>query len=199
MRNDQMSEAGVLVGVTPEAREMNCTDEEARILLRNRKAGGGEGRGPGLIRSALGVLLLNRSAARFFGTIGYWVFGFLTLQMSQASFYTPAIRTGIGLVDMFVGNPLLMLGLSFMLLVIGVNEDLDEPESRNVLYAPLAALVVIPSIAIAYVLSVICGAIFVVVLPFALSSTAPVTMDMLILLLLPFGYSVPFKLAQSLS
>lgn len=199
MRNDQMSEAGVLVGVTPEAREMNCTDEEARILLRNRKAGGGEGRGPGLIRSALGVLLLNRSAALFFGTIGYWVFGALTLAMSQASVYVPAIRTGIAPLDLFVGNPLLMLGLSFMLLVVGVNEDLDEAKSKNVLFAPLAALVVIPSVAIAYVLSVICGAIFLIVLPFALSSTAPVTMDMLILLLLPVGYAAPFHLARSLS
>ena len=75
---------------------MNCTDEEARILLRNRKAGGGEGRGPGLIRSALGVLLLNRSAALFFGTIGYWVFGALTLALSQASTLGTALAIWLG-------------------------------------------------------------------------------------------------------
>lgn len=82
MRNDQMSEAGVPVGVTPEAREMNCTDEEARILTRNVKRY--ISREDTLLwkiwkglRWVGWALLINPAAGILFGTLGYFLFGVL--------------------------------------------------------------------------------------------------------------------------
>lgn len=202
MRDDQMSQATVQVGVTPEARKMNCTDEEARILLRSRGDAAQTGRfrrSLGPIGAVLEVLLFNRPAAMFYGTIGYWTFGLLTLGMFQSEIYVPALRSGIAPLDLFLSNPMVMWGLSFALLIIGLTEQDPDKRYRGGLYGPLAMLVVMPSVVISYVLSVIFGAIAAIVVPFALASTAPVTAGMVILLLLPLGYAAPFKMADELN
>lgn len=197
-----MSTTRIQVGVTAEARKINCTDEEARILLRNNRPVSNRRlslKALGPVGALLEVLLFNRAAALFYGTIGYWAFGLLTLGMSQSSIYVPALQSGFVPLDMFIGNPMLMWGLSFALILIGLTETDPDKRYSVTLYGPLAALVVMPSVVISYVLTVGLGALAAIVVPFALASTAPITAGMVVAFLLPLGYAASFKMADELS
>jgi len=196
------------------ARDLNCTDEEAVMLLRNVK---GYGKRPSLLRRlalrteqviqnnrllglTLGSLLWviratiwNSSAALFFGTIGYWVFGLLmigSVQMSGSS--TPFFETNIYLVDMFITNPMIMTAISFGMVVLGMGADNDD----ITLWTGPAAVVVALSVPIVYLATGLMGAILVITLPFAMSSTAPYDMTILYLFLLPGGYLAALKFSE---
>lgn len=80
MEYQDASRAPVQVGHSPEAQEMNCTDEEARILTRSVKPYTPREETPlwkvgkGL-RWVSWALLFNPAAGMLLGTIGYFVFG----------------------------------------------------------------------------------------------------------------------------
>lgn len=200
MRDDQMSQTTVQVGVTPEARKMNCTDEEARILLRNRRSDAGAHPVQGALRpvwTLLEVLLFNRSAALFYGTIGYWTFGVFLFMGTNGGDY-PDLSVGVLPVDMFIANPLIMLGLSFALLIVGLSGGDQEEWYSNVLYGPFAMLVVAPSIVISYLLSVIFVPILALTVPFGMAWGGDVSIGMVVMFLIPVGYALPFKMADEL-
>jgi len=201
MESDQVSRTQVQVGRSAEARRMNCTDEEASILLRNRPVEPGANRmrwvlGP--VGTLLEVLLFNRSAALFYGTIGYWTFGSFLFLSADGGAY-PDLTIGIRPVDMFIGNPLIMLGLSFALLMSGLAGGDREKWYSNLLYGPLAVLVVAPSIVISYLLSVIFVPILALTIPFGMAWGGDISMSMIVMFLIPVGYAVPFKMADDLS
>ena len=181
------------VGFSKDARQINCTDEEARILLRKDlpRYGGPKPRGP--VRALLGFLILNRGAAIFFGTLGYWFFGILTIGWAQEGVSaTRFMSTGIHPLDMVVTNPMVMATLSFFLLAAGVSRDQDEPS----LFGGLGLMVMMISLPFAYLGSMLMGAIFFITLPFALNSSASYEMGTLIMFLLPAGYLALIKMAE---
>lgn len=200
MRNNEMSRTQVQVGVTAEARQMNCTDEEARILLRNRMRASGSQpvrKALGPVGAVLEVLLFNRSAALFYGTIGYWTFGAFLFMATSGGDY-PDLSVGIRPVDMLIANPLIMLGLSFALLIIGLSGGGQETWYSNALYGPLAMLAVAPSIVISYLLSVIFIPILALTIPFGIAWGGDVSVGMVVMFLIPIGYALPFKMADEL-
>jgi hypothetical protein len=182
------------VGFSKEAQQINCTDEEARILLRKDLPRTDVLKTRGPTRKVLDFLILNPGAALFFGTIGYWFFGALTIGwVQQGVSATLFLRTGFPPLDMFIRNPMVLTVLSFVLLVIGTGGDKDRPS----LFGPLGALVALVSLPIAYLGAMLTGAIVFISLPFALSSNAPYDMSILFMFLLPLGYMAAIKMAQN--
>lgn len=174
------------------AERMNCTEDEAWLLLRGMPTSRyHEPKARGPIRSLCDFLFLNRSAGIFFGTVGYWTFGLLLFsQLNGGS--GRIVRTENYLVDMMVNNPLFLLTISFVLLVMGLAGDSDRPS----LFRGLDAMVMIPSIVVAYLGSIVMGAIFLITLPFALSSSSFFDMGMMVMFLLPAGYLGASKLTD---
>jgi len=201
MRNQEANRAPVQMGHSPDAREMNCTDEEARILTRNVKPSADRSnRVSGPVWALLQSLLFNPGAALFFGTIGYWFFGILSVGWAQQGVSTMFfLRTGFHPLDMLITNPFVMTALSFVLVVIGLRPDHDgEAKSRGALWRGLGAMVMMISMPVAYLGSILMGMIFFVTLPFAMGSTESYDMATLIMFLVPGGYLAAMKLTQEM-
>lgn len=201
MQHDQRAQAPFQVGQSPEAREMNCTDEEAQILTRNFK--------PYVDRSDRAAspvwlffesLIFNRGAALFFGTLGYWFFGMLMIGWSQQGVSVMFfMKTGFYPLDMFITNPFIMTGFCFALILGGLREYQGDPrEARGALWGGLAMMVVMISVPIAYLGSLLMGMIFLVTFAFALNSPEFYDMASLIMFLLPGGYLAALKMSQEL-
>lgn len=200
MRNQEANRVPVPVGHSPEAREMNCTDEEAQILTRNVKPYKEPNRWlSGAVGSVLRALLFNKGAALFFGTLGYWAFGFLTLAYTyEGVAVTESFRTGFIPLDMFTTNPMVLWGISFFMLVFGMNEGDGRYEPQSFLesmWTGFGAMVMMISLPIAFVWGVLMIPIFFISL-FAFNSTEPYEVGVLILCALPGGYLVAMKMKE---
>lgn len=197
----EKSRGPVNVGRTTAAQEMNCTDEEAQILTRNLNPySERSSRFSGPVWSLLQSLILNPGAALFFGTIGYWFFGLLMVMWAQQGVSTMFfLTTGFRPLDMLITNPFVMTALSFVLVVIGLRPNDDENGNiRGALWYGLGAMVMMISLPVAYLGSMLMGAIFFITLPFALGSTEPYDMGMFIMFLIPGGYLAAVKMNQEL-
>lgn len=199
MRNQEANRVPVQLGHSPEARDMNCTEEEARILTRNVKPYvDRSSRVSGPVWGLLQSLIFNPGAALFFGTIGYWFFGILSIGWAQQGVSTMFfLTTGFYPLDMFITNPFVMTILCFVLVVIGLKPNHDgDVHRRGALWYGLGAMVMMISMPVAYLGSILMGMIFFVTLPFAMGSTESYDMGMLIMFLVPGGYLAAMKLTD---
>jgi hypothetical protein len=172
------------VGVTKDAQQINCTDEEARILLRNPLpiVGGVKPRGP--VRAFFDYVILNPGAAFFFGTLGYWTFGCLAIAAASRGVYAGQIYvTGIHPLDAIINNPLIMLSLCVLLLLIGASSDNRE---RPSLFKWLGVLVGLASYGIALLATMLMG--LIVFIGFLASQGAFSDKGTLMMFLIPAGY-----------
>jgi len=87
---------------------------------------------------------------------------------------------------------MVMTILSFVLVIVGINGDKDKPS----LFGPFGTLVSLLSLPVAYLGSMLMGAIFLITLPFALHSSASYDMGTLFMFLLPLGYLLAMKMSD---
>lgn len=195
MRNDTYDGA---VGVTKDAQQINCTDEEARILLRNPlPVMDNSNRPSGPVRSLLGGLLFNRGAAMFFGTFGYWFFGCLYVAYSwDGVAATSLLRTGIHPLDAFTQNPFILWVICFFMVTLSLDDSRRLPDKVGFLekiWMTLGGAVLLISFGIASILSMIMVPIFVISL-LGLFSPVPFEMGIWAMCALPWGFMLAFKL-----
>ena len=189
--------AKVRVGRSAAAQEMNCTDEEAAILSKNIKPYKEPNRWlSGPVGALLRALLFNKGAALFLGTVGYWTFGLTTMGAAfEGKNATSFLRTGVPVLDNLVGNPMIMMVISFFLLVYGLS-DRDRYDGQDsvleAMWGGLAAMVLIPSFASAMVWGVLSAPIILISL-FGLMTEAPFNPGILFLFGLPWGYVLVVK------
>lgn len=187
MQAEQMSHAGMAA----------YTEEEAGLLARNAKPCRPKRARFGWIGSALRALLFNKGAALFFGTLGYWGFGFLSLAFAyEGVAATTFMRTGILPIDMITTNPMVLWAISFFMVVFGINQGDGSYQAKGFLettWVGLGGVVAVVSFAIAFVWGVLMIPIFLISL-LAFNSTAPYDMGVLILCAMPAGYVAAFKM-----
>ena len=178
------------VGSTKEAQQINCTDEEARILLRKDLTRPEVVKTRGPTRKVLDFLILNPGAALFFGTIGYWSFGLLAIGVAQNGVYAGHLySTGFHPLDGIINNPLVMMALSVVLLVIAAS---SENRDRPSLFKGLGVMVVLISFVVALMGTMLTGAILFI--GFAISQGEIVGGGALEMFLVPAGYLLFVKM-----
>ena len=200
MEYQNASRAPVRVGRSREAQEMNCTDEEAAILTRNVKPYKEPNRWlSGAVGSVLRSLLFNKGACLFFGTLGYWGFGFLSLAFAyEGVAATMFMRTGFLPLDLLTTNPMVLWVISFFMVVFGINEGDGRYEAKGFLettWMGLGGAVAVVSFAVSFVWGVFMIPVFLISL-LALNSTEPFDMGILILCALPGGYVAASKMRE---
>jgi hypothetical protein len=200
MGNQDASRVQVQVGRSAAAQEMNCTDEEAVILTRNVRPYKEPNRWfSGAVGGVLRALLFNKGASLFFGTLGYWGFGFLSFAFAyEGVAATMFMRTGILPVDMLTTNPMVLWAISFFMVVFGIHDDNGRYQAEGFFettWMGLGGALAIVSFAVAFVWGVFMIPIFLISL-LALNSTEPFDMGILILCAMPAGYVAAFKMRE---
>jgi len=189
------------VGVSKDAQQINCTDEEAQILLRKDIPPVMEtsNRTSGAMGLLLRGLLFNRGSAMFFGTVGYWFFGCLFVAYSwEGVSVTSFMRTGFHPLDEFTQNPFILWVVSFFMLKLSLDDKLRIPDRIGFLekiWMRLGGFVMLVSFPIAYIISMLMIPIFLISL-LGLFSSAPFEMGIVFMCALPWGFVLAVKLQK---